>query len=205
VELRIDRVGVLLDQLRESRDLYFPRFEGMSAAEYLWEPFDGMHSLRRRGAERTPNAFGPGPWVLDFDDGLDPFAPGPVATIAWRVAHVANGIAGRWEWSFGARSTDPNEVVDFSPDPAMALAGLSELVDRWIASCGTLTDAQLDVPGFSAYPYGMDPHIPFIGVLWWTNREFINHMAEVALLRDLYPRMTAMCDRNQEMTEHMKP
>ena len=190
MELRIDRLGVLLDQLRESRDLYFPRLEGMPAAEYLWEPFEGMHSLRRRGAARTPDAFGPGEWVLDFDDGLDPFAPGPVATIAWRVAHVANGIAGRWEWSFGARSTDPNEVVDFSPDPVVALAGLSELVDRWIASCETLTDEQLDVPGFSAYPHGMDPHIPFIGVLWWTNREFINHMAEVALLRDLYPRMT---------------
>ncbi len=189
MDLRTDRVGVLLDQLRESRDLYLARLEGMSAAEYLWEPFEGMHSLRRRGTERTPNAFGPGEWVVDFDDGLDPFAPGPLATIAWRIAHVANGIAGRWEWSFGTRSINANDTVDFSPDPAVAVADLSSLVDRWNASCETLTDEQLDVPGFSAYAYGMDPHIPFIGVMWWVNREFINHMAEVALLRDLHPRM----------------
>jgi hypothetical protein len=65
-------------------------------------------------------------------------------------------------------------------------------VDRWIASCETLTDEQLDPPGFGANPYGMDPQIRFIGVRWRTNREFINHMAEVALLRDLYPRRTTI-------------
>jgi hypothetical protein len=28
MELRTNRVGALLDQLRESRDLYFPRLDG---------------------------------------------------------------------------------------------------------------------------------------------------------------------------------
>ena len=39
------------------------------------------------------------------------------------------------------------------------------------------------------YPYGLDPEIPFIGIIRWTNRELIHHLAEVALLRDLYAKM----------------
>ena len=38
----------------------------------------------------------------------------------------------------------------------------------------------------------MDPQGPFIGGTWQTNREFINHTAEVAYLRDLYPQMTTV-------------
>jgi hypothetical protein len=28
--------------------------------------------------------------------------------------------------------------------------------------------------------------VPFSIVIWWTNLEFIHHMAEIALLRDLW-------------------
>jgi hypothetical protein len=49
-----------------------------------------------------------------------------------------------------------------------------------------MTDEQLDVPGFGTYPYGLDPQIPFIGIVRWVNREFIHHLAEVAVMRDFY-------------------
>jgi hypothetical protein len=49
-----------------------------------------------------------------------------------------------------------------------------------------LTDEQLDQPGFGQYPWGLDPELPFIGIVWWTNRELIHHLAECALLRDLW-------------------
>jgi hypothetical protein len=42
------------------------------------------------------------------------------------------------------------------------------------------------VPGYGQFPFGLDPQLPFIGIVWWTNRELIHHLAEVALLRDLY-------------------
>ena len=45
---------------------------------------------------------------------------------------------------------------------------------------------QLDTVGFSQYPYGSDPDDPFITVLSGANLEFIHHMAEIALLRDLW-------------------
>ena len=49
-----------------------------------------------------------------------------------------------------------------------------------------MTGEQLDKPGFGQYPYGLDPELPFIGIVWWTNRELIHHLAECALLRDLW-------------------
>jgi DinB family protein len=124
--------------------------------------------------------------VIDLDRSIDPFAVGPLSTIAWRLAHLASGFAGRWEWTFGTRRTDPKVMVEFSPDPDVALDCLWQWVDRWAASLETLTDEQLDTPGYGAYPYGLDPQIPFIGIIRWTNRELIHHLAEVGLLRDFY-------------------
>ena len=186
MEIRTDRVGVLVEQLVDSKGLSSDRMAGLTAAEYLWEPYEGMWSLRRRGEATTPNAFGPGEWVIDHDRSIDPFAAGPLTTIAWRIGHLVSGFAGRWEWTFGDRSTEPKELVDFSPDPGSALDTLWHWVDRWAASIESMTDEQHDVPGFGTYPYGLDPQIPFIGIIRWTNREFIHHLAEVALLRDLY-------------------
>jgi len=186
VEIRTDRVGVLVDQLVDSKQLAAARIDGLTSDEYLWEPYGGMWSVRPRDAARTPDAFGPGEWVIDHDRSIDPFAAGPLTTIAWRLAHLSSGFAGRWEWTFGGRTIDPKKVVEFSPDPTVALECLWHWVGRWAASLETLTDDQLDVPGYGAYPLGLDPQIPFIGIIRWTNRELIHHLAEVALLRDLY-------------------
>ena len=150
-----------------------------------------MWSVRRRGEAATPDAYGPGEWVLDHDRSINPFAAGPLTTIAWRLGHLTSGFAGRWEWTFGSRTIEPKLMVEFSPDPGAAMEALWEWVDRWAASLETLTDDQLDIPGYGAYPYGLDPQIPFIGIIRWTNRELIHHLAEVALLRDLYARAQA--------------
>ena len=200
MDLRIDRIGLLLDQLATSCDFARARLEGMTDAEYLWEPTlrrtrgsdpegegseaPGAWSVRPREQAVTPKAFGPGAWVLDFDS-PEP-DPAPVTTMAWRLGHLLSGFAGRWEWTFGDRATEPKELIDFSPTAAPALEALWELLDRWRADVGALTDEQLDQPGFGQYPYGLDPGLPFIQIVWWTNREAIHHLAEVALLRDLW-------------------
>ena len=49
-----------------------------------------------------------------------------------------------------------------------------------------MTPEQLDTPGFGQYPNGSDPDEPFATVLCGANLEFIHHMAEIALLRDLW-------------------
>jgi DinB superfamily len=186
MEIRTDRVGVLIDQLVDSKSLSSDRLAGLTADEYLWEPFDGMWSIRRRESAPTPDAFGPGEWVMDLDRSVDPFAVGPVTTIAWRLGHLISGFAGRWEWTFGDRATEPKLLVEFTPDPGIALPTLWKWIDRWVASVEAMTDEQLDVPGFGTYPYGLDARVPFIGIVRWTNREFIHHLAEVALMRDFY-------------------
>jgi hypothetical protein len=183
MDLRTDRVGLLLDQLSSSVEFSQARLSGLTDDEYLWEPATPAWSVRRRGEAASSRAFGAGEWVIDHDRDPD---PEPVTTIAWRLGHLIAGFNGRWEWTFGPRSVDPVDLTAFTPSAAEALDQLRFQTDRWIADAGKLTDDQLDVPGFGQYPYGLDPGIPFIAILWWVNREFIHHAAEAALLRDLY-------------------
>ena len=61
--MRTDRVGVLVDQLVDSKNLSAERLVGLTRHEYQWEPVIGMWSIRRRGEAATPNAYGPGEWV----------------------------------------------------------------------------------------------------------------------------------------------
>jgi hypothetical protein len=185
MEIRTDRVGVLIDQLSSSKEFSQQRLDGLVDDEYLWEPVEGMWSVRRREEARTSDAYGPGLYVLDFE-ATDPLAPGPATTIAWRLGHLISAFAGRWEWTFGDRRTPPKNVVEFTPHAEKAVAQLWEWVPRWIDGIEHLTSDQLETPGFGQYPQGLDPEIPFIGIVWWMNREFIHHLAEVALLRDLY-------------------
>ncbi|MER5917401.1 DinB family protein [Streptomyces sp. NPDC001982] len=110
----------------------------------------------------------------------------PVTTIAWRLAHLHFYFAGQWEWTFGEQRREPKLLVDFTPSPALALERFWVVIDRWRDDVAALTDEQLDTVGFSQYPYGSDPDEPFIAVVWGANLEFIHHMAEIALLRDLW-------------------
>ncbi|MEU0303806.1 DinB family protein [Streptomyces sp. NPDC006175] len=110
----------------------------------------------------------------------------PVTTIAWRLGHLHSCMAGQWEWTFGERREEPELLVDFSPSAGPALMRFWALTDRWRESVAALTDEQLDTVGLSQYPYGSDPGEPFVGVLAGANLEFIHHMAEIAVLRDLH-------------------
>ncbi|MFK4103406.1 DinB family protein [Streptomyces sp. NPDC019531] len=110
----------------------------------------------------------------------------PVTTIAWRLGHLHSCFAGEWEWTFGERRQDPKQMVDFTPSAALAQERFWSLIDRWREAVGQVTEEQLDTIGFSQYPYGSAPEEPYISVLWGSNLELIHHMAEIALLRDLW-------------------
>lgn len=110
----------------------------------------------------------------------------PITTIAWRLGHLHFHFAGGWEWTFGERRQEPKQLVDFTPCADLALERFWALIDRWRDSVAAVTDEQLDLVGFSQYPYSNDADNPFIAVLSGANLEFIHHMAEIALLRDLW-------------------
>jgi hypothetical protein len=184
--VRTDRVGLLLDQLTDAVMLSRARIDGITTDELTWEPRPDMWSVRQRDQATSPHAYGPGHHVLDRDDDLDPFAGGPLTTAGWRIGHLVSAYAGRWEWTFGQRSTPPDELVDFHPDTTLVDRLWNE-IDRWATAIEHLDDEHLDEVGYSQYPDGMDRHLPFITIVRWMNRETIHHLAEVALLRDLYP------------------
>jgi hypothetical protein len=202
---RTDRLGVLLDQLDFAREIAQARLGGLATPaslpkgaplppradggpltdqEYLWEPAPGAWSIRRRGQGASPRPYGPGEWQLDGAIG-DP-DPTPVTTIAWRLGHLHSDVAGRWEWTFGERRRPPDQLVDFSPSAAVALERFWAALDRWRTSVAAVTGEQLNTVGFGQCPWTDDAEVPFITVIWEANLELIHHMAEIALLRDLY-------------------
>ncbi|MEU6356240.1 DinB family protein [Streptomyces sp. NPDC047072] len=110
----------------------------------------------------------------------------PITTIAWRIGHLHVQFEGGYEWAFGERRQDPRQMVDFSPSASVTLDRFWTAVDRWRDAVGAMTEEQLDTVGFSQYPYASDADEPYISVVWGANLELIHHMAEIALLRDLW-------------------
>ncbi|MCL2515514.1 MAG: DinB family protein [Microbacteriaceae bacterium] len=189
-QFQTDRVGLLVDQWDSSLDLALARLDGLSDDEYLWEPVPGMWSVRRRGSANSVDPIGRGELLLDFSWTRPD--PEPLTTIAWRLGHVIQGLEGRWEWTFGNRTAEPFTQTAFDATAAGALAHLRGIGTDWRAGLVGLSDEQLDVPGYGQYPHGLDPQLPFISIIWWVNRELIHHLAECALLRDLYLRRDAL-------------
>ncbi len=68
----------------------------------------------------------------------------------------------------------------------MALDRFWDLIGRWRDGVAAVTEEQLDTVGFSQYPYGSDPDDPFAAVPAGANLEYIHHMAEISLIRDLW-------------------
>ena len=109
-----------------------------------------------------------------------------MTTIAWRLGHLHSDFAGSWEWTFGERRRPPTELVDFSPSATVALERFWASLERWRDSLAAVTGEQLDTVGYCQYPWSDAAELPFISVIWASNLELIHHMAEIALLRDLY-------------------
>ena len=156
----------------------------LTDAECLWEPAPGAWSIRRRGEAASPRPFGPGEWQIESAAG-DP-DPTPVTTIAWRLGHLHSDVAGRWEWTFGQRGGPPDQLVDFSPSATVGAERFWATLDRWHDSVAAMTPEQLDTVGYCQCPWSDDAEVPFIAVIWEVNLELVHHMAEIALLRDLY-------------------
>ena len=175
--------NLLLEQLTFHWDAQVrPGLDGLTDEEYLWEPVPEMWSIRPRADARTPMAAGGGALVADF--AFPAPEPPPVTTIAWRLAHVIVGV-------FGARNAShfggpPIEYQTFvwSGAAAGALRQLDEVYAGWCAGVATLDDEALARPvGPAEGPYA---ELPYASLVLHIHREAIHHLAEVALLRDLF-------------------
>jgi DinB superfamily len=162
--------------LREQIDWHWSRqvrgrLDGLTDAEYLWEPAPGCWSVRD-GA-------------IDYE--APPPDPAPLTTIAWRLGHVIVGVlAMRNATHFGRAATDYRSFP-YATTAAGALAQLDAEYATWLAGVESLGETDLHRPcgedGYASHPMA--------ALVLHINRELIHHLAEVCLLRDLYLRQEA--------------
>lgn len=163
----------------------------LTDAEYRWEPVPAAWSVRRRAEGPATGATvlaGTGDWGRDSGRQVDSPWPPPVTTIAWRLAHLTEMLRRRADWTNGTRTLTA-EQIEYRGDADSAVSDLEAAAEAWREALTDADDAALDRIGHSAYPDGSDPEDPFLHVVWWVNQEILHHGAEVALLRDLWPRL----------------
>jgi DinB superfamily len=153
------------------------RLDGLTDAEYLWEPLSDGWTLR-------PDAGGR--WRIDGEGGGGPAPdPVPVATLAWRIGHVGLMFA-----DFGHRLFHGLDItlddVEFSGTAAGGLEFLETTYrDHWRDPLDAMTDERWWEPSGPAF-FGYAGH-PVIDVVLHVLDEFTHHGAELGVLRDLYP------------------
>ncbi|PWV69908.1 DinB family protein [Nocardia neocaledoniensis] len=162
-------------EIRGQIDLHWtrqlrPRFEGLTDAEFFWEPVPGMWTVR-------PVADG---FASDF--AVPPPEPAPVTTIAWRLGHVTFLLEAGLQ-RFGHPPVD-FATYRYAGTAADALRQLDDAYRSWIEGVGGLGDEGLAEP--AGPPDSMLSEWSTAGIVLHTHRELLHHGAEIALLRDLY-------------------
>ena len=192
---RLDVPAVLAGQLRwHWENQARPRLEGLTDQEYLWEPVPGCWNVRPRGTKGTGSIQGgSGEYTIDFEY-PEPVPP-PVTTIAWRLSHILSGILGQRNASHFDGPPADYESFDYPGSASAALALLDEYYERWISHVSALSEEDLARPVGPAE--GGWAEAPMATLVLHIHRELIHHLAEVALLRDLYARRDRMAESVQ--------
>ncbi len=159
-----------------------PRLEGLTDAEYYWEPTPGAWGLHPRGQAHTELTGGSGDVVVDF--AMPAPEPAPMTTIGWRLAHLIVGVLGaRVHGHFGGPAVD-YPTFGYAATADDALAQLDEAYAAWLAGVRGWTDEELALPcGPAEGPWAASARAALVLHI---SRELIHHGAEIALLRDLW-------------------
>lgn len=170
------RLAPFLAQWDYMRDQVLGRLDGLTDEELVWEPAPRVLTVRRRSdGKARPDALGLPP----TPDAVLP------RTLAWSIGHLGAGCLVRADWLVGSHSLH-DEGVEWPMTADAAIAFLRDGLAAWRDGLGTMTDADLDTVGRSAYPQGLDPQLPLLDIVWWVNKELLEHAAEMWYVRDLY-------------------
>lgn len=161
------------------------RLDGLTDEEYLWEPARASWTVRHRD-EPTPEwvgtPAGSGDWRIDWTQ-PEP-DPAPVTSIAWRLGHIIVGVLGaRAHSHFGGPPAD-YRTWRYAGTAQGALRQLDDAYESWMSGVRGLTEERLWRPVGPAEGHWAEA--PMITLVLHINRETIHHLAEVALLRDLW-------------------
>jgi hypothetical protein len=158
-----------------------PRLDGLTDAEYFWEPVPGCWSVRPRAEATSALAMGAGELVMDF--AIPAPQPEPVTTIAWRLAHI---IVGVFNWRTAAHFGGPPAewaTWQYAGSAAEAVRQLDAAYAAWVNGVRGLGADGLARPCGPAEPF---PEASIAALVLHIHREVIHHGAEISLLRDLY-------------------
>jgi hypothetical protein len=152
------------------------RIEGLTDAEYFWEPAPGCWSVR------------PGPdgvFRLDGDEAEPDPEPTPLTTIAWRICHIIDVLTGAHHAAW--LGVTPLARLSGTGEPATAedaTRRLDQAFDLFRAVVSNVESATLVNPmGPVARRYADSTRLAFVLHLL---DELIHHGAEVGTMRDLY-------------------
>ncbi len=162
-----------------------PRLDGLTDAEYFWEPVPDCWTVRPYGQTRAPEVVGAGPFRSEYEWPAPD--PTPVTTIAWRLGHIITGcLLQRSAAHFGGPPFVRNEF-EYAGTAAGALRQLDDAYARWAAGVKALgTDGLARPCGPAEGPFA---DASLAALVLHINREMLHHGAEIALLRDLYIRL----------------
>jgi len=165
-------IRVLRFQWARSCERLLQRLDGLTDAEYRWEPVAGCWNVR-------PDAASPSGWTIDYPE--VPPDPPPVTTIAWRMLHISDGNTIYWEHAFGL---GVRNFWDLAPhgDAVGAIEYMTQSQGPITATLAELDDDALDE--MRPTHFGVD--WPARRVLSVLIDEQVHHGAEIGLLRDLY-------------------
>ena len=111
--------------------------------------------------------------------------PAPPRTIAWSVGHLAWGSLVRADYLVGEHQLS-DEGRNWPMAAGEGLAFLAKGLGAWRSGLDLMSDEDLDTIGRSAFPGGLDPTLPLLDIVWWVNKELLEHAAEIWYVRDLY-------------------
>jgi len=179
-------------------------WEGLTDDEFFWEPATTTWSIRRRDQCGTPNPFGIGEWVADFET-PEP-TPVPMTTIAWLYWHMGS-MPGRLcdiDILGGSRTIASGWTSPYLTHHPMflsaaeAVTALREGWQRLRETIEQVDDDQLEV-ATARYTYAAEPprdglcvcgppgptH-PATFFIAGTLTEVDHHGTQIGALRDLY-------------------
>lgn len=184
-----DLPTVLMEQIElHVREHLRPRLDGLTDEEYFFDPSGAGRAWtvhpRAADGEQPPTSIqgGAGAMVIDFE--FPEPEPSPLTTIAWRLGHIIVGL-------LAVRSHDhldgpPADYMgwDYAANAQEALAQFDVEYERWISGVRAWDEEDLQVAvGEAEGPWAEYSRATLVAHI---NRELIHHLAEIALLRDLW-------------------
>jgi hypothetical protein len=163
----------VLQTFEDVRSRAFKRLDGLTDAEYLWEPVPGGLTVRA-GADGTFRA--------DELPAVDP-EPAPFTTIAWRSWHIGADCL-RGYLGFFDDDHPGGDPQEWPGTAAGSTALLAEDWARFVSRVEALGDDRLVRP--MAPRGGAFSHESYLLLALHALDEAAHHCAEIGVLRDLY-------------------